>query len=110
MKNQYFGDRRDCFKYDLIDMCAALGGDFQLTYVPVLTPNDESGDGNLTQLEDHPWRQELIAFLRECLASGRRNIAQLHELFRKLGRRYIPHKANEFITPENRRAYFCRTA
>ena len=48
MKNQYFGDVRDLFKYDLIqgilEGISTLQG---FTFIPMLTENDpKSGDGN----------------------------------------------------------------
>jgi hypothetical protein len=47
MKNQYPGDVRDLFKYDLIShVIESMGNDYRFTFVPMLTHNDARHDGN----------------------------------------------------------------
>jgi hypothetical protein len=47
MKNQYFGDLRDLFKYDLILHILAQAVSLQqLTFIPMLTKNDYLNEGN----------------------------------------------------------------
>jgi hypothetical protein len=48
MKNQYFGDRRHLLKYDLLADLAGRLPDSRLVSIPMLTPNDDSGEGGLT--------------------------------------------------------------
>jgi len=45
MKNQYFGDKRDFFKYDLsIELCERIPLK-QFTFIPMLTENDGTKEG-----------------------------------------------------------------
>lgn len=47
MKNQYFGDLRDLFKFDLIRYIMKGASTLQsCTFIPMLTKNDKRGDGN----------------------------------------------------------------
>ncbi|MCC4771904.1 hypothetical protein FXV91_17565 [Methanosarcina sp. DH2] len=46
MKNQYFGDLRDLFKYDLILHILDRIDLQQLTFIPMLTKNDSLNEGN----------------------------------------------------------------
>ncbi len=51
MKNQYFGDKRDLFKYDLaLRVCQKLGLGF--TFIPMLTAPDNRTDGNQIDYEN----------------------------------------------------------
>ena len=47
MKNQYFGDKRDLFKFDLLLDLMASGRFRQLAYVPMLTQADATRQGGL---------------------------------------------------------------
>ncbi|MCJ2670040.1 MAG: hypothetical protein LN416_05970, partial [Candidatus Thermoplasmatota archaeon] len=48
MKNQYFGDTRDLFKYDLV-LELLLGTELRrFTFIPMLTRDEESSDGGKT--------------------------------------------------------------
>lgn len=48
MKNQYFGDNRDLFKYDLVTeiMKGFKKSIDKFTFIPMLTQNDNRNDGN----------------------------------------------------------------
>jgi hypothetical protein len=47
MKHQFFGDRRDLFKYDLLlDVLRGMPALARLTLIPMLTPDDGSGHGS----------------------------------------------------------------
>ena len=51
MKNQYFGDTRDLFKYDLaLHIIEGIWSIRALTFIPMLTPDDGSrrGAGRIT--------------------------------------------------------------
>ena len=80
MKNQYFGDIRDQFKYDLI---LAIMRRFsglrlkQFTFIPMLTKNDNRTDGNKRGVEERKRRyrpgsrnDELVNFLRRSDGLG----------------------------------------
>lgn len=73
MKNQYFGDIRDLFKYDLIqkimEQCPTLR---QFAFIPMLTANDDRTDGNRRVIDDKRMQgrpgsenNELKTFLRK---------------------------------------------
>src|ERR1700679_1621877 len=74
MKNQYFGDARDLFKYDLLLELVAIQGGRQLVFIPMLTPNDGTAEGNLTGYKCTTQRPLLYQHLRRALDSGRRKI------------------------------------
>jgi hypothetical protein len=70
VKNQYFGDKRDYFKYDVLERLAADMPDIQqLTCVWMLTPPDATGQGRVPFVPD-PELPELTAFFRSRLGSG----------------------------------------
>ena len=114
MKNQYFGDTRDLFKYDLI-LELLLKNDFleRFTFIPMLTEDTEDLHGRRTDYGDAragTQRKELIKFLRRCIAENRRNIVELEGFFRsvKLPRKvdFEIYRKNEFISHETRAGYF----
>jgi hypothetical protein len=50
VKNQYFGDIRDLFKYDLItEIIKGINEINQFTFIPMLTQDDSRSDGNLRE-------------------------------------------------------------
>lgn len=67
MKNQYFGDRRDYFKYDVLEQLATDVNDLQqLTCLWMLTPPDGTGQGHVPFVPD-PELPQLTAFFRAKL-------------------------------------------
>ena len=49
MKNQYFGDKRDYFKWNLIlALTETQGSNKSLVYLPMLTPHDSTQEGRFT--------------------------------------------------------------
>lgn len=107
MKNQYFGDRRDFFKYDLVlTLIEQIDCLKTFTFIPMLTENDTSKDGNVTQY-DGSRRKDLELFLRRCLKTSDRNIAKLRDYMNgKKGITYYPYKELEFFTHHGRQKYF----
>jgi hypothetical protein len=83
MKNQYFGDIRDLFKYDLIqNMLTELEVLERCIWVPMLTANDTTFHGERRSRPKAGWRnQELKAFL-DSYDKGRseRNISHLRSV------------------------------
>jgi hypothetical protein len=70
MKNQYFGDRRDYFKYDVLErLSTELPGLQRLTCLWMLTPPDGSGQGRVPFVPD-PELPDLTRFFRRRLNSG----------------------------------------
>jgi len=83
MKNQYFGDIRDLFKYDLIQNIVAQSKILKrCIWVPMLTPNDESLHGERRSRPKAGWdNQELKAFLDNYdKRKSERNIAHLQSV------------------------------
>ena len=80
MKNQYFGDIRDLFKYDLIENIVGQSRILErCIWIPMLTANDASLDGEKRSRPKAGWQnQELKAFL-DSYNKGRseRNISHL---------------------------------
>jgi len=90
MKNQYFGDIRDLFKYDLIQNIVTQSEILErCIWVPMLTANDASSDGERRTRPKAGWDNlELNAFIGSY-TEGRneRNIAHLRTVrfFREPG-------------------------
>jgi hypothetical protein len=108
MKNQYFGDTRDLFKYDLIlRVMEGIPSIRSLTFIPMLTPDDESTHGNRT---DHRRakagfkNRPLVEHLAACVLEGRRNVCEILPLFTAHGIQVNLH-GEPFSTPD-RAAYF----
>ncbi len=87
MKNQYFADARDLFKYDLI---ISLMSDYELaknfTFVPMLTPDVSTTHGSLTNYKNG-WpgtqRNDLVKFLSMCIKTKRRDIRNIESFFHR---------------------------
>lgn len=107
MKHQYFGDRRDLFKYDLLlDVLAAGPGLERLTFVPMLTPDDETREGQRISLSPGGRRPALAAFLSQCRREKRRDLRALREFLRDNRIAYAPYRDDEFFDPTRRDEYF----
>lgn len=92
MKNQYFADRRDFFKWDLLE--DLLTGASELTTfvnVTMLTPPDDSREGNLKGYDCGNRREPLFRFLHECLAGGKQNVSEMRRYFEGKPFKYYPH-------------------
>ena len=111
MKDKYFGDRNDMFKYDLaLTLIAEIDGLRAFTFIPMLTPDDGRADGNLT---DYPalakHRPRLHRFLMGCVAEpARRRVTSLRDYMREDEGDvlYQPYMDSEFLTDANRVTYF----
>jgi hypothetical protein len=106
LKNQYFGDRRDLFKYDLLLDLIESHGSNRLAFIPMLTPNDGSGEGRLTPADRRSRRPALFDFLKACLDAGKRDIRKLRELMPQFGVDYLPFRDADWFTQGNRTEYF----
>ena len=109
MKNQFFGDNRDLFKYDLIlSVVKGIDQVKQFTFIPMLT--EDSGDhGN--QIDRKRAKAgfnngELQIFLDNCISSNVRNIVKINEYFVKKGLKTISNKEDDNFTHINRNHYF----
>ena len=115
MKDQYFGDERDYFKYDLmLDLMGCLGIP-RFTNIVMLTPNDTSGQGGQTDYEPGNRRRTLYDFLRKESTGLKhdRRVVRLGEYFRENcpGIEYLPYKDDSsrdgsYLTESTRNSYF----
>ncbi|MCM2466678.1 hypothetical protein [Methanoculleus oceani] len=123
MKNQYFGDYRDLFKYDLIQQimqqCPSLK---QFSFIPMLTANDNRTDGNKRgfdeRMKGRPGSEndELVEYLQYLhkyhrIAPEDRDFTEIRYFFEKKGVQteiYNPpdHSLEEYFTHRKRYEYF----
>lgn len=113
MKNQYFGDSRDLFKYDLVLELLQETELRRFTFVPMLTRDEKTSHGGKTNYaRGRPGTQRhfLTRFLQDCLSGGRRDIRELERLFREaeeLARFELSiHGEATYFTHEDRKRYF----
>jgi hypothetical protein len=84
MKNQYFGDVKDYFKYGLLRCCAESG--FRVGVCWMLTPDDNGKDGRKIEFlsAPHDWRHHdpsLFDQLKKAVVQERvRDTRRVHEL------------------------------
>lgn len=73
MKNQWFGDRHDYFKYDLwLDLAEKVEGIRKLTYIPMLTPS-------AAPYEKGKRRERLYAFLQSWRLPECRSVMRMRD-------------------------------
>ena len=109
MKNQYFGDTRDLFKYDLVlRILGCVPALRSFTFIPMLTADDRSSDGSRT---DHrraraagSQNTSLVRYLEGCIRDGRRDIREILPFFRDRG--ITVHLHGEGFTHQERAGYF----
>jgi hypothetical protein len=84
VKQQYFGDARDYFKYDVLERLASdLGAIERLTCLWILTAPDGTGQGRVRFIDD-PELPELTEFFRERLVANnplRRRVGEMRSYF-----------------------------
>jgi hypothetical protein len=107
MKDQYFGDSRDYFKYHILeDLMGALPQLKRLTILWMLTEPDETGEGNVA-FADNGELPQLTSFLRSHLASGDRRVRHMRDYFAANGIEYTPWRDEKpYFVKQLRRSYF----
>lgn len=114
MKNQYFGDNRDLFKYDLItEIMLGMPGLEKFTFIPMLTPNDVRGDGNdrdIRKAEAGFKNEDLVQFLKST------HLKKKEERDYRIIERYFGNKllkteiyaghGKKFFSKKDRESYF----
>ncbi|HQK94493.1 MAG TPA: hypothetical protein PLD23_13355 [Armatimonadota bacterium] len=106
MKDQYFGDRRDFWKYDLLmELAERAVGHPRLTILPMLTRDDGSAEGKLTSYPVGGRRSELREFLWGGVKDGRRSLPRLHCFFDPIGWDLALHD-HEWLPGERSGDYF----
>ena len=82
MKNQYFGDVNDYFKYDLcIYLAENLPKVERFTFIPMLTADDSSSDGGKVEYPLGVGSESLYRFLQGCIKEGKREVSELRKYF-----------------------------
>lgn len=78
MKNQYFADRHDFYKYDLcFELMRSVAGLERFVFAAMLTPDDASSDGAFTEYAPGTRDPALHVFLLGCLARQERDVRHL---------------------------------
>ncbi len=119
MKNQYFGDVRDLFKYDLIQRILKEMGSLQgFTFIPMLTKNDpRRRDGNKRDFDrakefGRPGtkNEELIEFLKPYIDKeidgDKRDFTEIEKYFKLKGFKIRIYKGHEYFNNRIRGDYF----
>jgi hypothetical protein len=99
VKNQYFGDRNDYFKYDLLIFLGEnLSGIKRLSAIWMLTQNDKSSDGDRRQYSTGTFRDSLYEFLKD---SNRRNrqVSLLKDYFKNRKFQFSNHSLLRPLAP-----------
>jgi hypothetical protein len=121
MKNQYFGDIRDLFKYDLIQRILMEISPLQkrLTLIPMLTEYDDRKSDrdiqrNLDKAKEYGRpgtnNEKLIGFLKEHggIDKSKRDFRKIGNYFRSKGIKVLiyPDKGHEYYEHKARDRYF----
>ena len=105
MKDQYFGDSRDAFKYDFwLAVAERVGGIRGVTLVPMLTLPDGTNQGSHRAYG--LVRNRAIPELLRQYARVDRSVVQLRELMHRLQWDYYPYKDTSYFSDLTRRDYF----
>ena len=108
MKNQYFGDKRDYFKYDLIIDLASCLQIPCFTNIVMLTRSDESDDGKFTRYKPGKRNRNLYEFLRANTKKQCRKVSRLRDFFdtKEYRLKYVPYGDNSYFEGRERTSYF----
>ena len=109
MKNQYFGDNKDLFTYDLIWQILQAGLVEHFTFIPMLTRNDDKGHGekyHRDKAKVGKKNKELVGFLDKCIRDGKRNIEQLAGFFAQSEIEMTIYGKDRHFSHQQRREYF----
>lgn len=89
MKNKYFGDIRDLFKYDLISrICQENALTKRVLFIPMLTENDNRREGNIndySKAKAGAQNDELKNFLDSCRKHDKRDVKEIERYFKSNG-------------------------
>ena len=113
MKNQYFGDIRDLFKYDLItEIMRGVKSPQKFTFIPMLTPNDNRNDGNkrnFTEKNAGYNNEKLRKFLKRWghdVPKEKRDFRKIKECFREMGIETCLYNDSFYFSNKGRTDYF----
>jgi hypothetical protein len=111
LKNQYFGDRHDFYKYDLLLRLMEAGlGLAQLLFAVMRTPDDGSADGSFTAYPAGNRDPALWAWLQDRVGQGERAVTHLADLpaVRDASWQYTAILDEGPVDPAARAGYFDR--
>jgi len=106
MKNQYFGDNRDLFKYDLIWHIMQTGLINHFTFIPMLTEDDDTEHGenrDRKKAKAGTENKPLVKFLDKYRVKSKRNIKELEGFFKD---RITIYGKNKYFSHLQRKEYF----
>jgi hypothetical protein len=108
MKNQYFGDKRDYFKYGLLEALATgVNGIEQLSCIWMLTPPVANNDGRKAFVPV-PEHARLSAFFYTCRAKGIADVSEMKAYFGNQAFRFFSYRdgTDGYMTLRSRSDYF----
>ncbi len=109
MRNQFFADNRDLFKYDLIlEIVSTINSIKQFTFIPMLT-DDHGSHGNQFDRDKAKAGFENLTlknYLDKCIKDKNRNIRHIKEYFRGEDIIINIYKENELLINRDRNSYF----
>lgn len=109
MKNQYFGDIKDLFKFDFIEFAIQRISSLErFTYISMLTANDNKNHGSKLDCESRAGGQntELARYLAACVNEGRRDISEIVGHFDTKGIPAIICQEGVYLKHRTRGDYF----
>jgi len=114
MKNQYFGDNRDLFKYDLItEIMLGMVALDKFTFIPMLTPKDTRSDGDdrdIRKAKAGFKNEDLVQFLQptHLMKKEERDFRIIKKYFEKkrIKSEIFNYYGNMFFSKKNRSDYF----
>jgi len=110
MKNQYFGDNKDLFTYDLIYHIMQSGLASHFTFIPMLTSNNDKGHGaknNRDKARAGTRNKDLMGFLDSCVRENKRDIRQLESFFAGYGIKMTIYAGKDgYFSHQQRQQYF----
>lgn len=94
MKCQYFGDKRDLFKYDLLLDLLDAHACGRFSFIPMLTPNDGGKEGLLMRKDEGLRRSELFGFLegRQGARLDESCLVAWRDFFSECDIEYMPYR------------------
>ena len=110
MKDQYFADKRDYFKWDFLeDLLCGCPQLQTLTNITMLTRNDPTHEGNQTKYSQGNRREKLYVFLQRCLKDNQRKVHQIRKYFRHSRFQHYPYRddSHSYYKYDSRKEYFC---
>lgn len=108
MKNQYFGDNRDLFKYDLVYQIIQSGLVDHFTFIPMLTEPDntkQGGNRNRDKAKAGTENKDLVRFLNAFEDKNKRDIKQLETFFKAKDAITI-YRSDKYFSHLRRDEYF----